>query len=349
MRRLAILSVFAFWVAVTSLPGQTRVRVSQESAPGAADFDENILGVIDVFDQSTLTAAEVYQFDGPIGNSYNGSITPAISNTSQLFFVDTIEGLMLFVLHDEPDSDGGQVQMQFELFGDPDGAARVVEDDLSDTFRPGNTFGPFSFQTHHWWNATLAGTTTDGVVIGALEGPWSLLVGFTDVDGNPGNEMLGLTNWIATSVPGDPVPLALAVDQRVLLEAIEEASLDVLFEIISGNGSQPINCNNDQSVIKLAILTTPTFDATAVDHTTVNLDGAYESHADAKTGLARRHEKDIDHDGDVDLLFHFRFGETELTCDSTEATLTGYLFDGTEFTSTSQVKMREGPRVIKVK
>jgi len=337
-------------VAITTLPAQTRVRVSQESTPSAADFDENTLAVIDVFDQSLLTAEEVYQFNSPVGNSYNGTVTPALSNTSQLFFVNTIEGLMLFVLHDEPDSEGGRAQMAFELFDDPDGAARLVEDDPSDiASRRDNTFGPYSFQTDHWWSRTLDGATTDGVVIGSLEGHWSLLVGFTDVDQEPGNEFVGLTNWIATSAVGDPVPLTLAVDQRVRLEAIQEAGPDVTIEIIAGNDSHPINCNNDQGIIKLAILNTDVFDTTAVDHTTVSLEGAYESHVDGRSGLARRHEKDLDHDGDLDLLFHFRFGETALTCDSAEATLTGYLFDGTQISSTRAVTMREGTRVITVK
>ncbi|HEY4510121.1 MAG TPA: hypothetical protein VJC15_03995 [Candidatus Paceibacterota bacterium] len=49
----------------------------------------------------------------------------------------------------------------------------------------------------------------------------------------------------------------------------------------------------------------------------------------------QRHEEDVDGDGNPDLMFHFRQDETTLTCDSTEATLTGKtssedLFIGTD-------------------
>jgi hypothetical protein len=98
-----------------------------------------------------------------------------------------------------------------------------------------------------------------------------------------------------------------------------------------------IKCDNDNVVVTVAILTTYTFDAANVDHSTVTFEGAYELHVDKKTGEPRRHEEDIDNDGDIDLLFHFRLGETDLTCASTEATITGQTFSGEYFAGTNQI------------
>jgi hypothetical protein len=82
------------------------------------------------------------------------------------------------------------------------------------------------------------------------------------------------------------------------------------------------------------VIITDTFDATTVDPLSVefgsNLDplsvefrsnGAFESH---KKG----HIEDVDEDGDLDLVLHFRIQETGIACGDTEAGLTGMTFDG---------------------
>ena len=46
------------------------------------------------------------------------------------------------------------------------------------------------------------------------------------------------------------------------------------------------------------LLSTPTFDATTVDHTTVTFGDASETHVDKKTGVAKRHDEDVNGDGD---------------------------------------------------
>jgi len=62
-------------------------------------------------------------------------------------------------------------------------------------------------------------------------------------------------------------------------------------------------------------------------------------HVDKKSGEPRRHEEDVDGDGDMDLVFHFRLGDTDLTCDSTEGTLTGETFDGLVIEGSDAVRM----------
>jgi len=114
-------------------------------------------------------------------------------------------------------------------------------------------------------------------------------------------------------------------------------SIDI--DIKPGSDPNSINCNNANGIIAVAILTTDDFDATTVDHTTVTFEGASEVHVDKTTGEPRRHEEDVDDDGDIDLVFHFRIGETNLTCDSTEGTLIGESFDALPIEGTDAVRM----------
>ncbi len=133
-------------------------------------------------------------------------------------------------------------------------------------------------------------------------------------------------------------PTAVAYDDIRVFVPVRMVAVDIK----PGSDPNSINCTNDKGVIPVAILTTPDFDATAVDHTTVTFEGATETHIDKKTGLPRRHEEDVDGDGDTDLVFHFRFGDTSLDCSSTEGTLTGETLDGTPIEGTDAVRMVGG-------
>jgi beta-glucanase (GH16 family) len=87
-------------------------------------------------------------------------------------------------------------------------------------------------------------------------------------------------------------------------------------------------CNRGRGVVPVALLTTDSFDAGTVDHTTVSLGDAFEAHTDSKSGEARRHEEDVDRDGDMDVVFHFRYQETGLPCDPDRIPFNGWTFDG---------------------
>ena len=89
-------------------------------------------------------------------------------------------------------------------------------------------------------------------------------------------------------------------------------------------------------------MTTDDFDATTLDHTTVCFgpDEASEAHRNRRGPI--RHEYDVDGDGDLDLMFHFRLADTGIQCGDTEVTLTGATYDGRQVTGTDFI--RTGPK-----
>ena len=124
-------------------------------------------------------------------------------------------------------------------------------------------------------------------------------------------------------------------DHLVVVSRVTTVSVDIK----PGSDPNSINCNNEKESITVAILTTDDFDATTVDHTTVTFEDASETHVNKKTGVARRHQEDVDGDGDTDLVLHFRLGDTSLTCDSTEGSLEGETFDGQAIEGADAVRM----------
>jgi hypothetical protein len=87
-------------------------------------------------------------------------------------------------------------------------------------------------------------------------------------------------------------------------------------------------------LIPVAILTTPDFDGTEVDPLTVAFgpDGAGVAHPSG-------HVEDVDFDGDLDLLLHFRTRQTGIACGDTEALLTGATFAGELIEGSDLIRM----------
>lgn len=96
-------------------------------------------------------------------------------------------------------------------------------------------------------------------------------------------------------------------------------------------GSDPNSINlNSKGVVPVAVLTTEDFDASTVDPVTVLFAGA---------SPLRWATEDVDGDGDMDLLFHFKTVELNLDESSTEATLTGTTSGGQYFEGTDTVNV----------
>lgn len=85
-------------------------------------------------------------------------------------------------------------------------------------------------------------------------------------------------------------------------------------------GSDPNSINlRSKGVVPVAMLSSEGFDAGTIDPYTI-------SFADAAP--AKWHQEDIDGDGLVDMLFHFKTRELDLNGDSVEAFLKGYTYGG---------------------
>lgn len=109
-------------------------------------------------------------------------------------------------------------------------------------------------------------------------------------------------------------------------------------DIKPGTYPNSINCSGNGNVlVTVAILSTSSFNALDVDHTTVRFEGAAEKHS--HQGNMTRHEQDVDNDGDMDLVFHFPFNQTTLECNSTAATLSGKTSSGQSFSGSDSVHM----------
>ena len=198
-------------------------------------------------------------------------------------------------------------------------------------------------------NDFVLAASTDALV---LTGSASVLTRWDVGDDVHTNSLGGTPNPPGTSLFRSSVttpPFAFLTNEDVIAYAdvtrpavVRPATLTVEIDIKPGDVPNSVNCQNGSGVIPVAILTTPDFDATGVDHATVLFDGASESHVVANTGFPRRHAEDVDGDGDTDLVFHFRYAETGLDCSAAAGTLTGALFDGTRIEGTDALEMVGG-------
>jgi hypothetical protein len=89
-------------------------------------------------------------------------------------------------------------------------------------------------------------------------------------------------------------------------------------------GSDPNSINpRGRGVIPVAILTSDDFDALTVDAETVRF-GPWQAGKSHK----QAHVQDVDEDGDLDLLLHFRTQDTGIASGDIEACVVGETYEG---------------------
>jgi hypothetical protein len=211
------------------LPGWTApavaemIRVSQESSPGAGDFDSHVLGYIQVYNAPAgESAADFYNY---MSGSYGNTVPTLTLHKSAIFFVNTTQGLDLFWVHDKPNAAnaGGHESSEVTVSGDPNGARYLVFDDdpgQQDTYNtdgtpttsvPGPSGTDFTM-THDWVG------NTDGSVIGSIDGNFTVLTQFTSLGTDSNGD--GLTGFNALSADGSSVGLNLQIDDRVRFDLV---------------------------------------------------------------------------------------------------------------------------------
>jgi hypothetical protein len=110
--------------------------------------------------------------------------------------------------------------------------------------------------------------------------------------------------------------------------------VQVTIDIKPGSDPNSINLKS-KGVVPVAVLTTDDFDASTVDPDTAVFAGA---------SPLRWAMEDVDGDGDIDLLFHFKTQELNLDENSTEATLTSDTTDGKHIEGTDAVNIVPGSK-----
>jgi len=129
-----------------------------------------------------------------------------------------------------------------------------------------------------------------------------------------------LRNYRVTSQKFDAGPFDLMVD----------------VDITPGNVPNSINLGNEGSV-PVAILSTPDFNATLVDPTTVKFANAWV--VKKNNGSLQYSLEDVDGDGDIDWLGQFTTKELDLTLEDTQAGLQGKTKNGLSFYGSDAVKI----------
>lgn len=109
---------------------------------------------------------------------------------------------------------------------------------------------------------------------------------------------------------------------------------NVTIDVKPGSDENPINCGNENGVIPVAILTTADFDAADVDCSTVRFGPGLAAETHGKC-----HVEDVDYDGDLDLMLHFRGGEAAIACSDTSVTLWGSTLDGYDFEAHDHIRI----------
>ncbi|MBU8870216.1 MAG: right-handed parallel beta-helix repeat-containing protein [Gemmatimonadales bacterium] len=114
---------------------------------------------------------------------------------------------------------------------------------------------------------------------------------------------------------------------------------EIDIDIKPESDTNPINCKLPmKGTVPVAVLGSDEFDVSTLDPATVRF-GPEDAIAVNYSDRGQvRHSLDINRDGYLDLMFHFRLAETGIRCDDTGVTLTGETFDGEPVLGTDVIR-----------
>ncbi len=116
-------------------------------------------------------------------------------------------------------------------------------------------------------------------------------------------------------------------------------------DIKPGSDPNAINSKKENGVIPVALLGSATFDVTNVDVTTLEFDaesafpGASPFHDLTDPAVLADHTQDVNGDGWMDLVSHYRTGDTDIAPGDTVACLTGEFLGGGTFEGCDAIKV----------
>lgn len=156
------------------------------------------------------------------------------------------------------------------------------------------------------------------------------------IDGVLARTVNGAPLTLGASYPGFETFTGLLDEVRIFDRALSDDEVSGLagataapcrlralsIDVLPGNPDNRLPCQNPRALVTVAVLTTDAVDATTLDPNTARFgpSQAAEVHRDPQ-GDARVHLEDVNGDGRLDLVLHFRLGETGLDCQATDATL----------------------------
>lgn len=121
--------------------------------------------------------------------------------------------------------------------------------------------------------------------------------------------------------------------RRMLVNFLGQNVSKVDMEILNDE----INCNDPHGMIQAVIFSNSTFDATKLQPDSIYMNKALEFH----TGWGQHyvHEQDFNGDGLADMVYHFNFYETQLSCTDTMTYVTGFFPDGPRIFGVDKLNM----------
>lgn len=145
-----------------------------------------------------------------------------------------------------------------------------------------------------------------------------------------------------TATPGDYTIYIKVVADGVTLGTVEilkhvlESTIEVDIDIKPGSDPNSINTKSKKGVIAVAVFTTDEFDVSDINHSTVVFgpNNATSAHKDFCA-----HMEDIDDDGDLDVVYHFKVQETGLSLGDVVAYLSGETLGVTPFEGSDSVRI----------
>ena len=119
--------------------------------------------------------------------------------------------------------------------------------------------------------------------------------------------------------------LAVALLMSALMT--QAFGVEVMVDVKPGSCPSSINLNSN-GVVPVGLLREWGFNPVNADPSTIMFEGASPRHWALE---------DVDFDGDIDMILHFKIKDTSIVPGQTSATLTGETFGGTPFTGTGSI------------
>ncbi|MGD2152401.1 MAG: C39 family peptidase [Gemmatimonadales bacterium] len=152
----------------------------------------------------------------------------------------------------------------------------------------------------------------------------------------PGTHLLQVRAYSPDGTRQQPmdIPVTLDAGEVQVLDLAYTASPIITAELDVKPGSFPNSINpRANGVIPVAILTSGGFDATEVDASTVEF-----GPGKATASRGRGHIEDVDGDGDLDMLLHFRTRDSGIQCGDDVVSLTGKTLSGATFEGSNSIE-----------